>query len=117
MRQICIQVSTILQMKLVGLKPKTALHKHHVQSVIVAPEAVLEVANSSEAIVSGVSVIWSAGFVHERTTLCLQNSAKRRTANDNHRALVWEIRRDVDAKSIASSIVCADFPFDSSIAS
>ena len=117
MRQICIQVSTILQMKLVGLKPKTALPKHHAQSVIVAPEAALEVANSSEAIVSVVNVIWSAGFVHERSTLCLQNSTIRRTADDKHRALVREILRDVDAKSIASSVVCADLPFDSSIAS
>ena len=113
MRQICIKVFTRISMDLVGFKPHTALHQYLVQGACIAPPIWVEVANLSESIVSGISVICDAGLVEYRSIPFPQWRTVRRTAYDKFRAFIWKIARDVDMESVALSVVCVDLPFDS----
>ena len=117
MWQIPLEICSALSMTFIGLKPKTSLHKHLTQCVIVAPATFLKVANSSESFVGCISVILRAAFGKRGSVFRLERTTIWGITYDDYRLIPWEIFRDIDTQSVVFSVVCDALPFHLSIAS
>ena len=114
MSQVFLKVFTGSSVNLISFQPDAAFHQDLVECVVAFPHALVKMANLCQAIVCSPGVVGSASTVEERSVLFPQR--RRRRTYHQYWAFIWEIARNIDAKSVAVPVVCVDVPFYSCVA-